>query len=158
MNRRNIARRAQAGFTLIELMIVVAIIGILAAIALPQYQTYIAKSQVARAMGETGALKTSYETCLNDGKLAIGACDMGATSSGIMNLSLPLVTVAGTPLATTTNTVALTTTGTITGAFGGSAAATLTGNTVIWTRSAQGTWTCATTALAKYAPPSCPGV
>ena len=54
----------QKGFTLIELMIVVAIIGILAAIAIPQYQNYIAKSQVSRVMSETGALKTIIETCL----------------------------------------------------------------------------------------------
>ena len=88
MTRRNIARRAQAGFTLIELMIVVAIIGILAAVALPQYQTYVAKSQVARAMGEAGAIKTAVETCILDGKTSIGtgagACDPQASGSNIL--------------------------------------------------------------------------
>lgn len=158
MNRA--IRSAQKGFTLIELMIVVAIIGILAAIALPQYQTYIAKSQVSRAMGETGALKTAYESCLNDGKTAVGDCDLGATSSGIMSLSLPLVSVAGTPNATTTNTVILTTTGTIVGAFAGGASATLkaTPFTMTWTRTVDGSWTCATTAPKKYEQSGCPGV
>lgn len=50
---------AQKGFTLIELMIVVAIIGILAAIAIPAYQDYIARSQVAEAFALTAGQKTA---------------------------------------------------------------------------------------------------
>lgn len=151
---------AQKGFTLIELMIVVAIIGILAAIAIPQYQNYVAKSQVSRAVAELGAMKTAYETCLNEGKTAIGACDLGWTGSSILSLSAPATSTAGTAVTSAiTNTAALTSTGTIAGAFAGSAAAALknsTAKTVTWTRSDLGTWTCSTTAESKYAPAGCP--
>ncbi len=148
----------QKGFTLIELMIVVAIIGILAAIAIPQYQNYIAKSQVSRVMGELGALKTAYETCINDGKTAIGECDLGFNGSNLVSLTAPAVTTAGTaPTAAVTNAVALTETGTIAGTFAGNAAATLkaTPATLTWTRTALGAWSCATTADAKYKPAGC---
>ena len=152
-------KSVEKGFTLIELMIVVAIIGILAAIAIPQYQNYIAKSQVSRAVAELGSIKTAYEDCLNNGQTTAGECDLGYTGSSIMSLTAPATTTAGTaPTAEVTNTAALTSTGTIAGTFAGSAAATLTdgtAQTVTWTRSDLGTWACTTTAPAKFRPSSC---
>ena len=59
MSRRSIARNVQKGFTLIELMIVVAIIGILAAVALPAYQDYTARAQVSEAFTMSGGQKTT---------------------------------------------------------------------------------------------------
>ena len=59
--------QAQKGFTLIELMIVVAIIGILAAIAIPAYQDYVAKSQVTAALAEISPGKTQAEVLVNEG-------------------------------------------------------------------------------------------
>ncbi|MHA3080392.1 pilin [Acinetobacter sp. ANC 3791] len=147
---------AQKGFTLIELMIVVAIIGILAAIAIPAYQSYIAKSQVTRAVAELGAIKTSYEDCLNNGQGNGTSCQIGWTGSNIQSLTAPATAAISTAAPTTTANI--TTTGTISGTFGGSASSALATKTVTWTRTTSGTWSCATSALAKYAPAGCPGV
>lgn len=59
MNRRSIARSVQKGFTLIELMIVVAIIGILAAVALPAYQDYTVRAKVSEMVLAASSCRTS---------------------------------------------------------------------------------------------------
>ena len=62
--------KVQQGFTLIELMIVVAIIGILAAIAIPAYNDYTAKSQATEAINLLGGLKTDYVDLLSQAPTA----------------------------------------------------------------------------------------
>ncbi|MGL5326449.1 MAG: pilin, partial [Aeromonas sp.] len=59
--------KKQSGFTLIELMIVVAIVAILAAVALPAYQTYTKKAKFTEVITATGAAKTAIEICSQAG-------------------------------------------------------------------------------------------
>jgi type IV pilus assembly protein PilA len=142
--------KAQKGFTLIELMIVVAIIGILAAIAIPQYQNYVARSQVSRVMSETGSLKTVVETCLLEGKTTVGTaagnCELGATASNLLaNSGLPTVTPSTTSTGSTT----------IVATFGQSAAQAISGQTLTWTRNSDGAWSCTTTVRTAFQPTGC---
>jgi len=101
--------KKQAGFTLIELMIVVAIIGILAAIAVPQYQNYTKKAKFTEVVNATSSRKSFVEVCLQDPNIVATDCIGGKSgipadeTTGFNNVASVTVTGSGTITATATS-------------------------------------------------------
>ncbi len=144
---------AQKGFTLIELMIVVAIIGILAAIAIPAYQDYITRAQVSEAVTLGGGLKAPLAEYGADKN----AWPTGLVAPGTTPTATQLnATLAG-KYATVTNTIGGTyPNGTVTVTMNSGKAS---GGTVLFTTTDGGsTWSCGTgTVDMKYRPNACRG-
>jgi type IV pilus assembly protein PilA len=144
----------QKGFTLIELMIVVAIIAILAAIAIPQYQNYITKSQFSESQTVADGLKTPIVEYVNQA----GACPTNTTTGFSAAGSYAGKYVTGATLGGTAPACTITVNFKTTA---GSISAPLAANTagVLFTGTNNGgtfAWTCSDTSLAaKYKPTVC---
>ncbi|MFV1998221.1 MAG: pilin [Acidiferrobacterales bacterium] len=140
----------QKGFTLIELMIVVAIIGILAAIAVPAYQDYTIKSKVSEAASLAGAARTAIDVSYSEGFTVGGANIPSQANLGLMN--------AGSYTGKYVSSVATSTAGLVTVTLKSSTTLGLrdaAGTTVIYTPTARGgnlEWGVSGTVPQKYRP------
>jgi type IV pilus assembly protein PilA len=147
-------KQLQKGFTLIELMIVVAIIGILAAVAIPAYQDYIARAQVSEAVSLMGSAKTPLAEYFADkGAWPSALNDVLGNSSGKYTDSITAINsgvVSGTASSYSVQATMRTT---------GVNAAITAGTVQLFTADAGKNWSCtqgtASPLLAKYLPGAC---
>lgn len=132
------------GFTLIELMIVVAIIGVLAAIAIPAYSTYTIRTRVAEMVSAASTAKTS----MSDYVLSKNAFPANAAAAGISTPTAP--TVKSLTVGANNGVITVSSSAVVTGTADDIA--------IVFTPTNNGssiTWTCTATGKSQYAPASC---
>ncbi|RYH50720.1 MAG: prepilin-type N-terminal cleavage/methylation domain-containing protein [Alcaligenaceae bacterium] len=148
MNRRSIARNVQKGFTLIELMIVVAIIGILAAVALPAYQDYTTRAKMSEVILMAAPAKLAVvETTSSLGDLASVTAALSGYSFPGATKYVSNITVADTTGVVTATSIVPNATGDI-----------ILTPTLVTGSKSQLTWKCTVSGIdKKFVPAECRG-
>jgi type IV pilus assembly protein PilA len=145
-------QRINQGFTLIELMIVVAIMGILATFALPAYQTYTAKTQISGSLAEITTARNSLEQKITSGLDQGDVIAMSGNTLDALSL-IGLASASSTRCSRYDVNVAEEGSATISCTMNGNID--VASKLITWTRTVAGSWTCSTTADKTLAPKTC---